>query len=341
MDSSIQIEETAAAWLARRDSDDWSEADETALAQWLQASTANRVAFIRLESAWQQTQRLKALGAGVPRGTVPSPGEWRRSPFLGRSRSVPDSAVVPPSEPRRAPMLRRFAAGILVVAALGAGWQLWPRGSSYHTEVGGLAAVPMSDGSKVTLNTNSGIRVAISVTERRVELEQGEAFFEVAKDSKRPFIVSVGDKRIIAIGTKFSVKREADDVRVVVTEGRVRVTSASRKIQEPVTQLSAGSIARASDAGVLVQERSLPEAEEYLSWRAGFVIFHETPLADAVAEFNRYNTRKLVIDDPTVAGIRIGGHFRSNNVDAFVRLLQSGFPIHAEQRDEQILLTSQ
>lgn len=364
MVSSIQIEEAAAVWLAKRDGGTWTDADDTEFTQWLHASTANRVAYIRLDAAWQRANRLKALGAGVRSGDVPRPGEWRHSAFSERlhapaslpahSLSVIDEQEGPadpggeassavPDKARRVRFLS-LAASVLIATMVSVGWYLWPAGASYRTPVGGLAAVPMSDGSRITLNTDSEIRVAVTQTERRVELAQGEAFFEVAKDPARPFIVKAGDKRIIAIGTKFSVRRDegrSGEVLVVVTEGRVRVESTAPRLASttvPPTEVSAGRIARSGDAGVLIQEKPLAETEEILSWRSGYLIFRDITLADAVAEFNRYNTTKIVIEDAAVAGIRIGGNFRSTNVAAFVRLLEDGFPIRVEQRDHRIVL---
>lgn len=344
MESSRQIEATAASWLARRTGSGWSDADEAQFNQWLQASTANRVAYVRLNAGWKQADRLKAVGAGTPSSVVPARGEWRFSSF-------PNSAQPSLASQGNAGLgtdiarlhwrirLRAVAASIVLAVAVSAAWYLWPVGPSYRTPVGGLASVPMSDGSKITLNTDSKIRIALTQTERRVNLEQGEAFFEVAKDSQRPFVVSAGDKRVVAVGTKFSVRRDGDEVRVVVTEGSVRVERGEAGTR-PVTRLAAGSVARASDTGVLVQERPLPEVEEYLSWRAGYVIFRNTALADAVAEFNRYNTRQIVIADPAIAAVRIGGNFRAANVEAFLHLLENGFPIHIEQSEERILLSA-
>jgi len=97
---------------------------------------------------------------------------------------------------------------------------LAPGGTRYSTPVGEIASVPMRDGSKVTLNTDSQIRVTLTDSERRVDLKYGEAFFEVSKDPKRPFVVNAGGKRVIAVGTQFSVRRDANDIQVVVTEGR-------------------------------------------------------------------------------------------------------------------------
>jgi transmembrane sensor len=219
-----------------------------------------------------------------------------------------------------------------------------PNGERYATPVGGLASVPMADGSKVTLNTDSQIRIALTDTERRVELGHGEAFFEVSKDPKRPFVVRAGDKRVIAVGTKFSVRRDGDDVEIVVTEGKVRVEDGAMgegsRVGSADVFLTPGSIARADEAGVLVQRKTLPEAEEQLSWRTGWLMFRDQELADAIAEFNRYNVSKIVIQDPAIASLRIEGNFRATNVEAFVRLLESGFPVRAEVRDDQILLTA-
>jgi transmembrane sensor len=204
----------------------------------------------------------------------------------------------------------------------------------------------MSDGSKVTLNTDSRIRVAVTQTERRVELQQGEAFFEVAKDPSRPFVVTVGEKRVIAVGTAFSVRRNGNEVRVAITDGRVRFEDAEQPpmapgtgVDEKILTLPAGSIARATNAGVLVQRRPIPEIQSDLSWRTGYLIFHDMALADAIAEFNRYNVRKIFIDDPTVATIRVSGKFRSTQIEAFVRLLEEGFPVRAQSVGDRIVLT--
>lgn len=330
MDSNNDSEKAAAAWLARRVGEAWSDADESALDQWLNASTRNRVAFIRVKAAWQEAARLKALGAGRPAGVMPATGEWQLSPFFDAAQPAP-AASVTESRRRSKTHWQAIAAGVLLTV-LSIGWYLWPAGPSYQTPVGGVARVPIADGSNVTLNTDSRIRIMLTETQRHVEIERGEAFFEVAKDATRPFVVAAGDKRVIAVGTKFSVRRDGDDVFVVVTEGRVRVEG-GRTPAAPPAQLAAGSVATASADGVLVQEKPLPEAEEYLSWRSGYLIFRNRALADAVAEFNRYNIRQIVIEDPAVAALRIGGNFRATNVDGFARLLEEGYPVQIERRD--------
>jgi transmembrane sensor len=330
---------------------------------------AHRVAFLRLDAAWRQSDRLKALGAGVPAGTVPERGAWTLSPFTGpgrrghgpaspaadgRRRPPPRTAPVdaaalrfsrrPAPRHRHLPRYAAAAAVLLVAASLLLGWRHYTAvdEASYRTALGDLQDIPLADGSTATLGSNSRVRVALSRSERRVDLQQGEAFFAVAKDPARPFVVHAGHRRVTAVGTRFDVRRDGADLRVVVTEGVVRLDTDAGPggHRQPTTLLPAGSVALATGAGVMVRSGSVQQAREYLSWRDGFVTFHDTPLAAAAAEFNRYNTRKIVIGDAAVGAMRVGGNFRWSNTDAFVRLLQQGFPIRAEQRGDAIVLHS-
>jgi transmembrane sensor len=348
-------ESMAAAWIARRERDDWSASDEAELDAWIRAATDNRVAWLRLNTAWQQTNRLRSVTTSAPRGTVPAPDQIRVPFYDSRNDKhvAPAHAVTAvgkevSSTRRSNAALAALAASLMLVIVGATAWYLWPSGPSYHTDIGALQVVPLSEGSRVTLNTDSEIRLAVTQKERGVTLERGEAFFEVAKDPNRPFVVTAGSKRIIAVGTKFSVRRENDEVRVFVAEGKVRVEGEGRRANGETLQagdeggkaiLAAGSIARANDDSVLVQEKSIAEVEQLLTWRTGHLAFDKTPLADAIAEFNRYNKRKIVIQDPAVAAIRVGGNFRATNVEGFVRLIASDLPVTATQRGDEIVLT--
>jgi transmembrane sensor len=331
MGSHRQIEQAAAAWLVSRDREEWNDSDQAELHAWLSASTAHRVAFIRLQTAWQQAGRLKAHAAGMTKNGALLPGENVGAGVMAPNAQRPRMRV-----PR---MLGASVAAACLTAAVVVGWIAWSHQvTSYRTAIGGIAAISMNDGSTVTLNTNSDIRVALNETERRVDLERGEAFFEVAKDPNRPFIVRIGDQRVIAVGTKFSVRREPNHVRVIVTEGRVRVEHSEPHQPADAALISAGGVAVAGAAGVLVQDKSLSDAEERLSWRQGIVVFRESLLSDAVAEFNRYNTRQIYIEDPALGSMRIGGHFRTRNAEGFVRLLAEAFPIRVEDNESRIVL---
>lgn len=360
MSSLAEVKDVAAQWIARRDGENWNEADGIEFERWLRASTRNRIAYLRVEAAWREANRLKVLGAGARPGVIPSLEDWRSSPFFRHiSRNAGTNLLDVEEEEREATTSKRlgmkssgiriaFAASFLFALVSVSAWYFWPAGDRYSTLIGVTTAVPLSDGSKATLNTASEIRVAVTQTERRVELAQGEVFFEVEKDPNRPFIVTVGDKRVIAVGTKFSVRRDANDIRVVVTEGKVRFADVATRAPLDVKGatatpgevfLTAGSIANTHNGRVTIQERSLPQAEELLSWRNGYVVFHETALTDAVAEFNRYNTRKFVIPDSRLVGIPISGNFRFTSIEPFARLLEQGFPVTVERRDDRIILT--
>src|SRR5882757_6784525 len=199
---SKQIEEYAAEWLARRDSGHWSDADQAELNDWLRASTAHRVAYLRLEAAWGQAGRLKALGAGFPADHIPAPGAWSNHPFFKSDTGAAPTLSVPQKTKRR--WAYSIAASVLLCAIGATAWHFYsPPRASYETIVGGLEAIPLSDGSHMTLNSDSEVKVAVTDQERGVELNHGEVFFEVAKDPTRPFIVKAGHARVIAVGTQF------------------------------------------------------------------------------------------------------------------------------------------
>jgi transmembrane sensor len=370
MKSREHAESAAAAWIARREREDWSAVDEAELNRWIAESVDNRVAWLRVHTAWQQTSRLKSLVSTAQPGTVPAPEEIRQ-PFFDAASDAGSTAPgdslqsenehVPPQVRSRKPALGSrvqligIAASVLLAMASVLAWHLMPRGPAYHTEIGALQAVPLPDGSRVTLNTNTALRVNVTPSERRVNLDRGEAYFEVAKDPNRPFVVQAGDKRVVAVGTQFSVRRENNELRIFVAEGTVRLESAeasrtgqtgaataaggNASVEHPIL-LPAGSIARAEADNVLVREKPVIEVEQLLSWRTGHLVFDKTPLADAAAEFNRYNTRKIVIQDPRVAAIPVGGSFRATNVDGFVRLISSDLSINATQQGDTIVLSA-
>jgi len=351
---SRQIEQEAAAWLARRDAGDFSPEDTAALDAWLTQRTAHRVALLRLEAAWNESGRLKALGAGVPAGELPQRGRWSSAPFGWQPTTTPsDEAELPTSAPRlrRAslrPAPRRFgtfAAAALVLIAVASYWG-WRRFEhveplAYRTSIGTLQEIALADGSAATLSSDSAIDVALSRNERHIDLRKGEAYFDVAKDAARPFAVQAGNRRIVAVGTRFSVRRDGDEVRVVVSEGTVRLESSpDGGRNQPVTLLPAGSSALANASGVLVRAGSAADAERALDWRRGHLVFLDTPLAVAVAEFNRYNTHPLVIGDAAAAQLRIGGSFRWSNAEVFAHLIEQALPVRAEREGDRIVLYS-
>ena len=336
MDSET-IEASAAEWVIRRSGETWSETDQERLDSWLSESTLHRVAYLRLEAVWQKTARLKALGAGRPPGVVPPHGTWRTLQSLSTSIDTDRLWLRAPSFKRRAAM----AASMLLILLAGFYWGFaHMRGGphEYATAVGGLQVVRLGDGSEVTLNTNTHIRVELGSRARRIELDSGEAYFVVAKDPSRPFVVTVADHKVMAVGTQFAVRRSPSGAQVLVIQGRVELRLSGAGTAEAPLTLEAGTLARTFNGDVMVERITKAEAELLLSWRSGFVVFHETSLADAAAEINRYLPRKLVLEDPSVGSIKLSGKFRTDNLDAFLSLLQRGFPVSVEETPDRIML---
>ncbi|MBL8271626.1 FecR family protein [Steroidobacter sp.] len=319
MNSREHIETEAARWVARSGEQAWGEADEVALQSWLAESIDHRVAWLRLRSVWQRADRLAAL------------------------RHVPIDV-----EPPRAARVRRLnwlpwcAAAAVCLLAIGLVFNhVNSARETYRTEIGGRQSVPLADGSRVELNTQTRLRAAIDERQREVWLEEGEAYFEVERDPSRPFVVHAGERSVTVLGTKFSVLREGARFEVVVLEGQVRVDDERKTQQAKPILLSRGGIVLAQqDArATLIVDDSAARAERELSWRQGVLSFEQTPLAEAAAEFNRYHRRQLVIVDRSVAEIRIGGSFDAAGLDAFVRLLQRGFGLRVEEQAERILIS--
>ena len=353
MENREQLEQAAATWIARRDVGPWTAEDRAALHSWLAESAGHRAAYYRLNAAWHEAGRLKVLKGSAgpsPKRPAPKAADVVEALDSGHTRSQPPVARCPMA------VRRLFKPAIAIAATLlihmGGAVFLWLHAQHppdrYITALGELQSIPMPDGSRVTLNTDSSLRIALERNVRRIELDHGEAFFEVAKDPKRPFMVAAGDRTIVAVGTEFSVRREGDDVRVIVSEGTVRMEP-SQRATEHAQQMGtahenvlwpAGTVARVRGDSVLLQKEATAEIDENLSWRTGLLTFRNTPLAAAIAEFNRYNARKILIQDPDIAVIPISGAFRSTHLASFIHLLEQRFPVHATVEDDRVLLSA-
>jgi transmembrane sensor len=322
------IEQQASDWLAARDrAGTWLESDETALQAWLSQSTRHRVAFLRLEASWRRMDRLQ-----------------RRSDRDGVLYRLPSRGADPAPVARRSLRFAstgfgRIAACMALFAVLaGIAHVVMSRddGQLHTTATGERAVISLADGTRITMNTSTRLRTKVTDTERHLWLDGGEAYFEVAHDASRPFVVESGDQRVRVLGTKFTLRREAGDLKAHVVEGRVEVTSASG---DHVFLLAKDAV-DASDAALSVHHSSEVEQESAMSWLQGKLLLDGMTLSQAAAEFNRYNGRKLVIKDGAAGSIVIGGVFEANNVDGFSRLLESGFGLQVQFGTNEIIVGS-
>jgi transmembrane sensor len=348
IETSLQVEDTAAAWVAKRESGDWGVDDQASLDAWLTASTAHRVAFLRLHAAWDRLSRLSSLGAtagGIPNeplSEAPSttseigitPSEPAEAPFV--------AAGHPPAKLRAAPTRRyALAAGLIVAFTAGILWYLTnnDRGIPYETKIGEVSNVSLTDGTTAVIDSASKMMVRMDGRERHIELERGAIFLNVAKDSVRPFVVDAGDKRLTDEGTQFSVRRGSNELVVLVADGKVHLETPGSQSAQAQAHIDAGSEAHASGTKIDVQPLSEVRMQEQLSWRTGHLVFHDTALPDAVAEFNRYSERRIVIQSSSLADIRIGGSFRATDIEGFLSLLRRGFPVQVDETNAGITLT--
>lgn len=315
------LEQRAAEWLMRREEPEWSAADEAALDAWLQESLAHKAAFWRLEHGWRQADRIGALGLDSPE-PLPARG-WMDSWWpLAAAASLSAVLVMAGIESNR-------STPVPVVAP-----------AHFATPVGGRRTIPLVDGSKVELNTATVVRAAVSDKRRDVWLDKGEAYFEVAHLAGRPFVVHAGSRTVTVLGTKFSVRRDGGKVTVSVIEGRVRIDDADQPDEVPTAIITAGDVAIAQGSSTLLSAKSQEGVSAALGWRDGILNFDRTSLADAAAEFNRYNSKQIVIADSETGEIRIGGTFQASNVDAFVRLLHDAYGLRVTATSDQVKLSS-
>lgn len=313
--SADEIEQLASLWLAREDRG-LSAAEQDALAQWLSASSLNRVAYLRLKSAWQRSERLAALKRPPMREPVPV-GTWSRL---------------------RVPVL----AAAMVLALLGAGW-VWMQpgngeGQVFATGVGQIQAYQLADGTRMELNTNTRLRATVTARTRIVTLDYGEAYFDVTHDARHPFTVQAGNRRITDLGTKFSVLRNDENLRVLVREGKVQVAMQPGQAGPAPIVAEAGHAVIAQGAETMVFAKPQREIDGDLGWRGGMLVFDQLPLTRVAEEFNRYNTKHIEVEG-NARKIRIGGSFKADNVDGFLQLLRQGFGLSVNDRGDRIVVS--
>jgi transmembrane sensor len=333
-----RIEQSAAEWLAER-GEGMSRRRRQEFTAWQASDPRHAAAVARLEAACALLEELPQV----------------------RSQLLPVFSF-PGAEQEMSPRsaVRRWrwgwaagaAAAFVVLAVLG--WRLAfaPDATrEYATSDGGYNRVVLADGSVVELNANTVLRVAFTAGERRVALEAGEAYFTVAHDVARPFVVRAAHLAVRAVGTAFNVRRGGEAVEVLVTEGRVQLgalAGAAVDVASPMTPVLAtlGANERLAvppperkTAGPghvppVVERVSSEVLRASLAWQERKLVFANTPLREVVAQFNRRNRVQLVLGDALLAERPVGGTFAADNVEGFARLLETSGAITVERRGE-------
>ena len=319
--SAATIAEQAALWLARRDRGLTPEEQDDYM-QWLAADPRHAEAVTQHAAAFERMMTLY---------------EWQP----GHSAEPNPDLFAPPRRwGRRLAIGSMAAAAALVLAGIA-----WWRGAEprapvvaqkSYLRVNERQALP--DGSIVELKDGSRITAAFSAAERRVTLS-GEAHFNVSKDPGRPFVVEADGVAVRAVGTAFNVRIEPDAVEVLVTEGSVRVQPANQDAAGAplVSARQRAVVNRAAAEPPQIVDATPAEIADALAWQAPRLQFFETPLGDAVAEFNQRNRTQIILADPGLKTVLIGGTFRVDNVEGFLRLLEKTLDLRAEPRSPGVV----
>lgn len=306
--ANTDIEAEAASFLRRQHYEEWGGADEERLSGWLAESPSHQAAYWRLKAAWDQTERLAAL----------RPGSFRRS---GKQKS------------EVLPTITKGFVGVAAIAAVVAVIGFWGQSSGqlYTTGVGGRTTITLADGSELDLGTDSEIRTHFDASRRAVDVLKGEVFFRVTHNEAQPFVVTVGSNRVVDVGTEFLVRKTPKKVQVSLIEGEARFEANDTWSPGHSVILHPGDVALATATSFAVSRKSDRELSDELGWRRGVLVFHDTRLGDAIAEFNRYNSVKMVASDPKIAALTINGTFRTNGFEQFARVARDVFGLRIDR----------
>lgn len=323
-ETSRDIDRAASVWAARLDRGPLSAEEERLFQTWLSGDPRRKGAMLRAQAVSMMSESAQALGRRFDPIDFEPP---QASRVLGLSR-------------RQALTWTGAGAAVAALAVLGASM---PAGAVIRTRRGEVRLAPLEDGSTVLLNTESSVRVRYDKGERRVTLLGGEAYFSVARDDDRPFVVEVDGRRLRAFQAGFRVRRlEGAPVEVLVNQGRVDVSA-----RDP-----AGSGVVALDGNtrlVLAQgfgspgERPQPVAPEAitreLAWREGKLAFEGETLEQAAVAFARYSDTRIVIADQNLAHEPITGLFAANDPVGFSRAAARVFDARFKHEGGEVVLT--
>jgi len=335
----------AADYVAHLYSGEMTESDEYALEVWLKEDILNQQEYQEALSIWDDLDSIVDGDHFVSLAEKTKSEQWYH---------ISKRFVVP------------IAAAAVIMLAVMTMFVGQNTTMQYGTAVGEQKHIQLSDGSKVTLNTNSRLMVQFNDEVRHVALLYGEAFFDVEKDASRPFTVVSGKRSVTVLGTQFTVKQAQEKLTVAVREGTVVVHESSKALPNtagsfPSLQQSSNANITTFDAGYQMQkgaaatfydDRSTAsfgetvfnvvpqkQAEEMDSWRFGKVGFENVTLQEMVLELNRYSRLKIVIGSHSLSDLRVSGVMKVNDIKAILTSIEEVFPIKVLYQNDRIVLS--
>lgn len=266
---------------------------------WLASDPRNRASYESVERTWNGM-----ANAGIDEQILAMRREALAAPSKPRVRWIRPVGIA------AAMLAGTLVAGMLMHHSPAS---FDPGAGEFATQVGQRSSIVLADGSTVMLNTASRIKVAFTAQDRRVHLLAGQAWFEVAKNQPRPFIVEAGDRMVTAHGTAFDVRLEGQtQVQITLVEGRVSVDALERGAAEANIRVEHEDLLPGDQlmvTGTQAATKHSADLAKATSWREGQIIFDDDTLANAVTEVNRYSATKIVIADPRLSSLRMSGVF--------------------------------
>jgi len=313
-----------------------------AFREWINRSPEHRETLVRLAQVWFTVDHLiedridEILRAAPDVMTKKGPGLLQSLVRLYPGRAIVSVAA----------SLILVAAAAFVITAQHFNALTASQKTVYAAAIGEQREMTLEDGTVVRLNTGSSLEVDYAPDERSVRLLEGEAWFDVAHNPNRPFVVYAGDGAVRAVGTSFAVRKRDKVVDVTVTSGRVVLSNVKKNegaepSPYPLATLEAGHQASFDERVESVTSLDSEEIDRKLAWREGYLNFDGQPLADVVDEISRYTTVRIVIDDATLRDLRIGGYFPTGDIDTMLEVLEQSFGVaHNWDGKEVVRLTS-
>jgi len=340
-----RIIDEAADWLTRLQDPELSAEDRKGFADWLCASAEHVREYLVLTELHTNIGELPTARSVEDLIETARHAHTENVIPIHRLRVREDSEGPALREETGRGRVKRLAglAASVVIAALVCVWWLYPNvnTNTFTTSIGEQKSFPLPDGSLVTLNAVSKLKIRYTETYRDVQLLSGEALFTVAKDKLKPFRVLTNDSVIQAVGTQFNVYHRRAETTVTVVEGTVEIRSTTAP--SPVeTALSAQRVTKdqrahisAANAQITV---SATNAAVATAWRERRLTFESQPLAEVVAQFNLYNKVPLEIRDPTLNAVQVSGSFNANDPQSFAAFLQAARLARRTVQPDKIVL---
>lgn len=355
--SSSQLLERASEWFIEMRDPSVTRGQRAQFVEWLQESPLHVRAYLEIAEVWGVAAQL-APDLRIDEITVQAPdfesrvlalpvsrGGTARSAAIGKSAAMGEPAMGEPALESRSPLRKRLAVAASFIAAvvIAAVWLIGDGPGheplTFRTEIGEQRSVTLDDGSVVRMNARSQLRVAFTHGRRDVELLAGEAWFDVAKDPARPFVVKNGSTSVRAVGTVFNVNRRGSRIIVTVVAGHVLVASAgsggATSSSMPHAMLNPGDQATVSGQHTIAV-RPLANLTAAIGWLDNLLTFEDVPLGEVVEELNRYSPKPIVIEDHDLSNLRISAVIRAGDAAAILRYLQRFEPVQIVAAGDRI-----